>query len=110
MAVVLVIEDEEHLRLLAESMIAMAGHDAVGAGDADEARRLFNSDHPIDALFVDIRLGPENHLGLHLAQEAVAARPGLSVLYTTGAGITDRMRAMFVDKFQFWPSLTAPTN
>jgi DNA-binding NtrC family response regulator len=101
MAVVLVIEDEEHLRLLAESMIVMAGHDALGAADADQARRLLHSDQPIDALFVDIRLGPENHAGLQLAQEAVTARPELTVLYTTGAGVTDRMRAMFVDRFQF---------
>src|SRR5919198_717809 len=101
MAVILVVEDEEHLRLLAESMVAMAGHDALTAAGRDEARRPIQSRHRIDVLFVDIRLGPDNHLGLQLAQEAVVARPGLSVLYTTGAGITDRMRAMFVDRFHF---------
>lgn len=101
MAVVLIVEDDEPVRVLAESIIAAEGHETLTAADAEEARHLIDSDQAIDALFVDIRLGMENHAGLTLAQEGVAARPGLAVLYTTGTGVTDGMRAMFVDRFHF---------
>ena len=101
MARILIVEDDEHVRVLAESIIAAEGYETLTAADAEEARLLVGSDHSIDALFVDIRLGTEDHAGLVLAQEAAAARPELAVLYTTGTGVTDGMRAMFVGRFHF---------
>jgi hypothetical protein len=39
--------------------------------------------------------------GLSLAQEAVKRLPSLAVLCTTGQGITDGMRALFVERYGF---------
>jgi hypothetical protein len=40
---------------------------------------------------------------VELAKEAVDMRPGLPVLYTSAAGVTDGTRALFVEDSAFLP-------
>jgi DNA-binding NtrC family response regulator len=106
MAVVLVVEDEEQVRVLAESILQDSGHHTLSAGTVDQALALVQTEQPIDLLFTDINLAPDLaaglvHPGLELAQEAVKLRPDLRVLYTTGQGVTDGMKALFVDGSHF---------
>ena len=54
----------------------------------------------VDLLFTDIQLGQEEG-GIELARRAVESHPELHVVYTTGRGVTDGMRALFVDDFVF---------
>jgi DNA-binding NtrC family response regulator len=108
MAVILVVEDEEQIRVLVESILIDDGHQPLSAAATAEALAVIQTDHPIDLLFTDIRLGPDVgaglvHAGLELAQQAVELRPELRVLYTTGYGITSRMKAMFVPGSDFLP-------
>ena len=51
----------------------------------------------------DIGLQQDLEAGLKLAKGIAARKPGLPVLYTTGQGVTDGMRAMFADPFGFLP-------
>ena len=102
MAVILVVEDEEQVRVLAESILQDNGHQTLSAETTEQALALVQADQPIDLLFTDINLAPDAatglvHAGLSLAQEAVKLRPDLPVLYTTGQGVTDGMKALFVD-------------
>ena len=101
MAVVLVVEDEDQVRVLAESCLQEHGHKTLSASTIPEALALLDSKEPIDVLFTDIGLKGEIHAGLELAKEAVKHRPDLKVLYTTGQGVTDGMRALFVVGFAF---------
>jgi DNA-binding NtrC family response regulator len=108
MAVILVVEDEEQTRVLVESILVDDGHQALTAAASAQALAVIQTDHPIDLLFTDICLGPDVgaglvHAGLELAQQAVELRPELQVLYTTGYGITNRMKAMFVSGSEFLP-------
>jgi DNA-binding NtrC family response regulator len=48
--------------------------------------------------------------GLQLAKDIAAQKPGLPVLYTTGQGVTDGMRAMFADPFGFLPKPYTPDD
>lgn len=96
MAVVLVVEDEEQVRVLAESYLQEQGHQTVSAATADEALAVLDVTERADLLFTDIGLRGELHAGLDLAKQAVQRRPELKVLYTTGRGVTDGMIAMFV--------------
>jgi CheY-like chemotaxis protein len=96
MAVILVVEDEVFIREIAEMMIQDWGHDTLPASDAAEALSFLRSGQHIDALFTDIYLKDSILGGCELARQAIALRPELRVLYTTGNFVTDKMKALFV--------------
>ncbi|MGA2129634.1 MAG: response regulator [Xanthobacteraceae bacterium] len=108
MAVVLIVEDEEQVRVLAESILQARGHRTLSAATVDQALALIGIEQSIDLLFTDINLSPDVaaglvHPGLELAQQANKLRPNLRVLYTTGAAVTDGMKALFVEGAGFLP-------
>jgi len=82
MAIVLVAEDEDHVRVLAEGIIQEMGHETLSARTVKEATTLLEADQHVDLLFTDIMFFGELHGGIELAQEAVRLRPNLLVLYT----------------------------
>jgi CheY-like chemotaxis protein len=98
MSTVLIVEDEDQVRVLAESYLREQGHQTVSAATGEEALAVFEVVDRIDLMFTDVILKGDIHAGLELAKEAVAHRPDLKVLYTTGSAITDGMKAMMVEK------------
>ena len=103
MSVVLVVEDDEQVRVLAESVLQEAGHAAICATGVEGTVALLQSGKPVDVLFIDLVLGADPEAGLKVAQEAKAMRPDLSVLYTTGGGINAGIEALFVKPSLFLP-------
>ena len=101
MARILIVEDEEQVRVLAQGVIQEMGHETLTAGNLDEATALLATQEKIDLLFADIRLVEEPHGGIDLAKFAHESRPSLRVLYTTGFGVNDGTRALFVDPHDF---------
>jgi DNA-binding NtrC family response regulator len=101
MAVVLIVEDEDQVRVLAESFLEEQGHRVLSADTAAGALALLQSSPGIDVLFTDLDLKGDVHAGIELATAAVKLRPGLKVLYTTGRAITDGMKARFVPNSAF---------
>jgi DNA-binding NtrC family response regulator len=101
MPVVLVVEDDEQVRVLAESLLRDAGHTVLAATGVEGATALVASDQVIDLLFIDLNLGNDLEAGLRVAREAKDIRPDLSIIYTTGAGVNEGMKAMFVDPHLF---------
>ena len=97
MATVLIVEDEDQVRVLAESYLREQGHQTVSAATAEEALAVFEVVERIDVLFTDINLRGEVHGGLDVAKRARERQPDLPVLYTTGQAVTDGMRAMMVE-------------
>ena len=53
--VVLVVEDENLIRLSALDMVEEAGFEAIAASDADEAIRILESRNDIRAVFTDVQ-------------------------------------------------------
>jgi two-component system, cell cycle sensor histidine kinase and response regulator CckA len=100
---ILLVEDEEQVRVLAESFLQTAGHTTLSAGSVDQAVALLESEQSVDLLFIDLKLQGDNEAGLALATEAVKKRPDLGVLYTSAQGVTDGMIALFVEKSAFLP-------
>jgi DNA-binding NtrC family response regulator len=96
MAVILIVEDEEQVRVLAESYLQEQGHQTASAATAEDALAALDVAERVDLLFTDIGLHGDLHAGLVVAKQALERRPELKVLYTTGQGVTDGMRAMFV--------------
>jgi CheY-like chemotaxis protein len=97
MAVILIVEDDVFIRDIAEMMIQDWGHQTLTASDVDEALSFLRSPQHIDALFTDIYLKTAVLGGCELAHQAIALRPKLRVLYTTGNAVTDKMKALFVE-------------
>jgi DNA-binding NtrC family response regulator len=110
MAVVLIVEDEEQVRVLAEAIVQELGHETLTAGTAEQALAVIEERPDVDLLFTDIGLQQDLEAGLQLAKGIAARKPGLPVLYTTGQGVTDGMRAMFADPFGFLRSRIPPTT
>ncbi len=103
MAAILIVEDEEQVRVLAESYLREQGHQTLSAATMEETLALLDGPAEIDLLFVDIGLYDNRHVGLDLAKQAVERKPELRVLYTTGQGVTDGMKALFVENSALLP-------
>ena len=101
MARILVVEDDEQVRVLAEDLLQEAGHQTLSASTADQAIALLESGEPVDLIFTDIGLQSDIQAGLMLAQEAIKRKSDVPVLYTTGQGLTDGMQVMFVERFGY---------
>ncbi|WP_336486362.1 response regulator [Methylobacterium nigriterrae] len=90
-AVVLVVEDETLVRMIATDILTEAGYRVLEARDADEALVLLGARNDIDLVFSDCEMpGAVDGVGLaHLVHER---RPDLPLLLTSG-----RMRLAPVD-------------
>jgi CheY-like chemotaxis protein len=108
MAVILVVDDDVFIRQVAEMMIQDLGHDVLSAGDVDEALSHLRSSQYIDALFTDICLKTAVYGGCELAHQAIALRPKLRVLYTTGNPLTDKLKTLLVEGMHFLPKPYSP--
>lgn len=80
---VLVVEDNDDVRELAESVLGMAGYAVLAAASGEQALALLRQGARVDLLFTDAIM-PGGMNGLQLADEARRLRPRLLVLVTTG--------------------------
>ena len=81
---ILVVEDNDGVREYAKEVLENLGFKVLEAAEAEEALRLLADPRRIDLLFTDVVL-PGAITGRVLAIHARDKRPGLPVLYTTGA-------------------------
>jgi len=80
---ILVVEDNEDVRELAESMLGAAGYAVVSAPSGERALELLEGDRKIDLLFTDVIM-PGGMNGLQLAERVRERRPETPILITTG--------------------------
>ena len=87
---ILVVEDNEDVRELAETMLASAGYAVVSAPSGERALDLLDQGDAVDLVFTDVMM-PGGMNGLQLADQVRARRPGTPILVTTG--YTDELPA-----------------
>ena len=94
--VVLVVDDEEGVRALAQRILELRGMTVLAAGDADTAARAADA-HPgrIDILLTDLLLPSCG--GRELAERLRARRPGLRVVYMSGLSAENAAEQGLVD-------------
>jgi PAS domain S-box-containing protein len=80
---ILVVEDNQALRELAQRQLGELGYVTMAAENAVDALEIIRGTTPIDLLFTDVVM-PGAMNGNALAREARALRPGLRVLFTSG--------------------------
>jgi len=79
---ILLVEDEDSVRLMIRRMLASNGYDVFEARDAEEGLRAAEG-REFDLLLTDVMLPTVDGPGL--ARQLLATRPALRVLYITGA-------------------------
>ena len=79
---ILVVDDEEMVRVSTARMLERRGYHAITAASPSQALDLLRGDAPIDLLISDIVM-PEIY-GTDLILQAQALRPGLPVLLISG--------------------------
>lgn len=79
---ILVVEDNEDVRELAEAMLATAGYEVLSAPSGERALALLETEK-VDLLFTDVIM-PGGMNGLQLIEQVRATRPGMPTLVTTG--------------------------
>jgi CheY-like chemotaxis protein len=80
---ILVVEDNEDVRELAETMLESAGYAVLSAPSGEQALNLLDEGGAIDLVFTDVMM-PGGMNGLQLADQVRARRPGTPILVTTG--------------------------
>ena len=91
---VLVVEDDDSVRVLVVDVLKELGYRVVEAVDGTEALPIIEGKGRIDMLISDVGLPGMN--GRQLAEIAMAARPSLKVLFITGYAATAASRADFL--------------
>lgn len=79
---ILVVEDNQDVRELAEAMLAAADYDVLSAPSGERALELLATEK-VDLLFTDVIM-PGGMNGLQLIEQVQASKPGMPVLVTTG--------------------------
>lgn len=86
--VVFFVDDDVDVRALTQKVLEGGGYRVIEAGSAEEAGKVVDTfDGWIDVLLMDINL-PDGWGGT-LAQGLLLSRPGMVVVYTTGAAAGD---------------------
>jgi PAS domain S-box-containing protein len=91
---VLVVEDDEAVRLLVREVLTELGYHAVEASDGLRAVPILASERRIDLLVSDVGLPGMN--GRELAEVARRHRPDLPILFVTGYAENAAIRASFL--------------
>ncbi|QOY93862.1 response regulator [Massilia sp. UMI-21] len=79
---ILVVEDNEDVRELAEAMLEAADYEVLSAPSGERALELLEREQ-VDLLFTDVIM-PGGMNGLQLVEQVHASKPGMPVLVTTG--------------------------
>jgi signal transduction histidine kinase len=79
---ILVLEDNDDVRAYSVMILTELGYRVLQAAEGDHALEILRGDERVDLLFSDVVLPGKS--GKVIAEQALALRPGLKVLFTTG--------------------------
>jgi CheY-like chemotaxis protein len=91
---VLVVEDQDEVRLLTAATLRELGYDAIEASDAESALAVLSSHSGIDVMLTDVVMPGID--GKRLAEHAVKQKPILAVVFMTGYA-----KSSDIDRFRF---------
>ncbi|MGR3464330.1 PAS domain-containing protein [Limimaricola sp.] len=80
---VLLVEDDDDVRLVAGEMLRNLGYAVIEAEDADAGLAVIEAGHGFDLLLTDVVM-PGRLTSREMAERAQALRPGLPVLFASG--------------------------
>lgn len=81
---VLVVDDDEDIRIAIEMTLALRGYDVTSAGDGADALDLLHAGHAPSVILLDLRMPRMNGFEFLHALRADAALPRIPVIVLTG--------------------------
>ena len=94
---VLLVEDEEALRCLAEEFLTNLGYEVYSTENASQALDVLTSNAEIDVLFSDVVM-PGGIDGYQLVEKARQLRPSIKVLLATGYASREQAKENMVEE------------
>jgi DNA-binding NtrC family response regulator len=94
MATILIVEDQQQVRVFSESYLRRQGHRTITAGTAEEALALIEVLDGVDVLFSEIKLNDDALAGVRLAKQAARRRPGIKVVYAAEHEVAQRLELL----------------
>lgn len=94
MATILIVEDQQQVRVFAESYLRRQGHRTISAGTPEEALALIEALDGVDVLFSEIKLKGDALAGVRLAKHATHRRPGIKVVYAAEHALAERLEPL----------------
>ena len=94
MATILIVEDENQVRVFAESYLRQQGHRTLTAATVEQALALIEAVEDVDVLFSETKLNDDELAGVRLAKQAVRRRPGMKVVYAAEHAVTDGLKPL----------------
>jgi two-component system, cell cycle sensor histidine kinase and response regulator CckA len=92
---ILIVDDEEPMRLFLHTVLATAGYDSVVAADGPDALATLEREGPFDVIVTDVMM-PQMR-GYELAQRARQVESAIKILYVTGYS-----EALFRERPTLW--------
>jgi len=93
---ILIVDDDENVLAIASDLIQRLGYNALVASNGVDALEILRRNQDVSVLFSDIGMPGMN--GEELARAAVAVRPGLRVILTSGGARPPTIAVAFVPK------------
>ena len=93
---ILIVDDDENVLAIANDLIQRLGYNALIASNGVDALEILRRNQDVSVLFSDVGMPGMN--GEELARAAVAVRPGLRVILTSGGARRPTIAVAFVPK------------
>jgi DNA-binding NtrC family response regulator len=88
---IIIVEDDDLTREFTLDLVTSFGYSAISAANGMEAMRLIEETPSIELVFTDVSMPGVD--GIILGDMVKQHRPRLKILYTTGGGVVDRVKA-----------------
>jgi CheY-like chemotaxis protein len=106
--VVLVVEDEPLMLMDALDVVTDAGHEAIGAKNADEAIRILETRSDISVVFTDVNM-PGSMDGIKLAHAVRNRWPPIEIIVTSGLNLAN-VQQLLPERGIFFPKPYTPAQ
>ncbi len=88
MARIMVVDDEQQVRVALRKFLEHSGHEVVEAADSEESITLFN-EHPQDLVITDLFMPKKG--GVEVVRQLKRTNPDLKIIVISAYGIRDEL-------------------
>ena len=99
--VILIVEDDAFVLMLAESILREVGYETTLANTVTQAQTVIDSPGRVDLVFTDVQLGEDTQGGVTVGKLVGQTRSGTPVLYSSGCSTAESVHSGSADRSAF---------